>query len=166
MEIYGDAFSKSSSICFGWWIRKFIFNYALLLSRDLVSYLDRLVCVVCIQGKQVFSSFGSINNNTMKIYTLMAERSKLPKSWIMEGQILKLRLFLQNINNFKFKWWLSLDNLKIKQRSFYNLSNSELKIQVQEKSWKLSLTDILFVKYHACQPYACKICPDTQTFWM
>ena len=34
----------------------------------------------------------------------MVESSKLPKSWTLEIQILKLAGFVTKLNNFKFKW--------------------------------------------------------------
>ena len=34
----------------------------------------------------------------------MGESSKFQKSWTFEIQILKLALWLQIVNNFKFKW--------------------------------------------------------------
>ena len=34
----------------------------------------------------------------------MGESSKFQKSWTFEIQILKIAVYLQSVNNFKFKW--------------------------------------------------------------
>ena len=54
----------------------------------------------------------------------MGESWKFQKSFNFEIQILKHALCLQRIHNFKFKWSLPLDELKIHQRSYQNLPNS------------------------------------------
>ena len=54
----------------------------------------------------------------------MGESSTFSKSRTFEIQILKLVVCLQIINNFKLNGQLSLDELKINQRSYNNLPNS------------------------------------------
>ena len=55
----------------------------------------------------------------------MGGSSKFPKSWSFWKSNLKTCSMPININNFKFKWSvLSLDKLKLNQRSHNNLPNS------------------------------------------
>ena len=60
----------------------------------------------------------------VSIHICMGESSKLPKSWTLEIQILKLSECLQNwiISSLNDK--LSLDYPKTNQRNYYNLPNS------------------------------------------
>ena len=55
----------------------------------------------------------------------MGESSKFQKSWTLENQNLKLAVCLQNIKNSKLNGQIPLDKLKLNQKSYYYLQNSE-----------------------------------------
>ena len=88
----------------------------------------------------------------------MGENSKFPKSWFFKTSILKFAVCPLNIHNFKFKWSMSLDRLKINQRSCYDLPNSAfLRLtfcgKSASKSW---IQDIILKTYtHASTISAC-----------
>ena len=61
-----------------------------------------------------------------KHHITMGESSKIPKSWTLENQNLKLAVCLQIIKKCKFNGQIPLDKLKlhVNQKSYYYLQNS------------------------------------------
>ena len=61
----------------------------------------------------------------------MGKSSKFPKSWTLDNQNLKLAVCFQFIKKSKLNGQIPLDKLKLNQKSYYYLQNSEL----ASKSW-------------------------------
>ena len=78
------------------------------------SYIKMALEVHFAEGRSFFLS-GSLN---------MGESSKIPKSWTLENQNLKLAVCFQNIKKSKFNGQIPLEKLKLNQKSYYYLQNS------------------------------------------